>query len=411
MFKVKNWFDFSNIKDVAEGLWTIEAGGRKIASGKIPALDVAAGGEKEFRLELPDVAYEPEVEYFLNLSFQTKTDAPMVKRGYEIAWEQFKLPVYREPFVMKASSLQAVKVVEDDSVVTLSGEDFAAEFDKGKGTISSLRYKGKELLARGPLPDFWRAFTDNDARPLKRRRYSKIWRKVGPGWQVRNVTVRRKSAGVVSIEVKGELPDVKGVCTVTYSFCGNGEIEVFVKYEPGEKIEKLKGPHRFGMELVAVGGLEKMSWFGRGPRPTYCDRKFERVGLFSSTVDTEWVDYSRPQENGNKVDVRWVALTDDTGTGLLFKGEPLVSVGAKHYSKEQMQKCRYSFQMHRSEDIYVNIDMAQLGVGGINSWGATALDEYRLENEAMSYRFRMRGFDGGIAGAEVLMKQWLEVSP
>jgi beta-galactosidase len=397
-FKVKNWFDFSNIKNVAEGVWTVEAEGRRIAAGQVPELDVEAGGEGEFGLKLPVIAAEPGVEYFLNLSFSTKTDAPLVKRGHEISWEQFKLPVYRERPGTRGSSLPALEVVENKDVVKLRGEDFAVEFDKLKGTISSLRYKGKELIVRGPLPDFWRAYTDNDKRPLKRKRYSEIWRKVGPGWKVSYVMVRQQNPAVVLVDVAGELPEVGAIYDVRYSFYGDGEIEVLAKYVPWDKGEKTEGPHRLGMELIAAGGLEKLSWFGRGPNPTYWDRKFERVGLFGSTVDKEWVDYSRPQENGNKVDVRWFALTDDAGTGLLFRGDPLVSVGARHYSKDQMEQSRYSFQMERSEDIYVNIDMAQLGLGGINSWGARALYAYRLENEAMSYGFRMCAFEGGSAG-------------
>ena len=411
LFKVKNWFDFSNIKDVADGVWRIEGSGRRIAGGAVPELDVTPGGEQEFRLKLPVITAEPGIEYFLNLSFVTKHDTALVKRGHEISWEQFKLPVYKEQPVIAVSSVGALKVLENEDVVDVSGRDFSVRFDRNKGTISSLRYKDKELLERGPLPDFWRAYTDNDKRPLRRGRYSAIWRKVGPGWKVKAVTVVRKGPGVVFVDVKGELPDVKGTYDVTYSIYGSGEMGVFAEYRPGEQSKKLRGPHRFGMELITRKGLEKMSWFGRGPEPTYWDRKFERVGLFSSTVDKEWVDYSRPQENGNKVDVRWLMLTDDRGVGLLFKGEPLLSVGARHYSKNQMEKSKYSFEMERSEGVYVNIDMAQLGLGGINSWGARALEAYRLENEAMSYGFRMRAFEGGIEGAQSIMKQWGRISP
>ncbi|MHC4213215.1 MAG: beta-galactosidase, LacZ type [Planctomycetota bacterium] len=392
-FKVKNWFDFSNIKDVAEGTWAIEANGRRIAGGDIPVLDVPAGDEKEFNLKLPSISSEPGVEYFLNLSFVTKNDAPLVNRGHEIAWEQFKLPLYKELSAV-SSEQPELKMIEQDNVVQLA-----------RGTISSLRYKEKDLISRGPLPDFWRPFNDNEARPLKRRKYNDIWRNVGPGWKVTQVKVLRKGPGVVIIEVAGALPDVKATCGITYVFNGNGEIEVSVNYEPGKPNKKWKGPHRFGVELLARAGLENVSWFGRGPNPTYSDRKFERVGLFESTVDKEWIDYSRPQENGNKVDVRWITLMDDAGTGLLFKGEPILSVGARHYSKDQMEKSRYSFQMKRSEDIYVNIDMRQLGVGGINSWSATALKPYLLKNEPMSYRFRMHPFDGGIERVRELLKK------
>ena len=404
LFKVKNWFDFSNIEDIAEGLWTIEANGKKLTAGKIPQLSVPPGGEQQFQLELPAIEPEPNVEYFLNLSFVTKNNTPLVKRGHEIAWEQFKLPYGAARSTPSTNMLPELKVAESTDTITMTGKTFALIFDKTKGTISSFQYQGRELLSRGPLPDFWRANTDNDRGGFRRKRYNRIWRNVGPNWNVQQVTTRKLTPQITHIDVRGELPDVNARFDVTYSIHGNGRVEVSAKYEPGQVSSKLKGPHRFGMELLLPAGFENISWFGRGPAPTYCDRKFERIGLFSSTVDKQWIDYSRPQENGNKVDVRWVAITDAAGTGLLFKGEPLLSVGARHYSKKEIENARYSFQMHRSEDVYLNIDLSQLGVGGNTSWGATALDEYRLKNGPMSYKFRIVPFEGGIEQAEMLAK-------
>ena len=389
--KVKNRFDFSNIKDVAEGIWRIEANGKQIAAGTIDKLNIPAGKAKALQLDLPEISPEPGVEFFLNLSFVTKNDTALIKRGHEIAFEQFKLPVYHKPDMAKIASMPPVKVTDQGDAVTIKGKNFTVDFDKKTGTISSYTYKGKQLIARGPLPDFWRAYTDNDERPLKHKKYSEIWRTVAAGWKVAGVSVTSEDNAAL-VKVQGELPDVNGKYNVRYTIYGTGEIKVYARYQGSEK--EIKGPHRIGMELMVPAGFENITWFGRGPNPTYSDRKFERVGIYNGTVDEQWVDYSRPQENGNKVDVRWVLLKDGDGSGLLFRGSPVLSVSARHYSKNEMEKAKYSFEMKRSEDIHLNIDLAQLGVGGNNSWGATALDDYQLKNEPTAYRFYMRPFDG-----------------
>jgi beta-galactosidase len=117
------------------------------------------------------------------------------------------------------------------------------------------------------------------------------------------------------------------------------------------------------------------------------------VGAYDSTVTDEWVDYSRPQENGNKVDVRWVALTNDAGVGLLAEGMPLLSVGARHVTKADMEQARYSFELPTRAETYLNLDLAQMGVGGIDSWSSLAypLPAYRIPADrphSFSYRLR-----------------------
>src|SRR6266545_4938097 len=91
--QVKNWFFFTNPKDPAEGSWEVRAGGRTVASGKLPALDIEPLEEKEFTLALPKLDPQPGVEYLLNVSFALKADTIWAARGHEIAWDQFPLPV------------------------------------------------------------------------------------------------------------------------------------------------------------------------------------------------------------------------------------------------------------------------------------------------------------------------------
>jgi beta-galactosidase len=148
---------------------------------------------------------------------------------------------------------------------------------------------------------------------------------------------------------------------------------------------------------VVAPGLENIEWYGRGPIETYIDRPFERVGVYKSTVTKEWVDYMRPQENGNKTDVRWVALTNAQGVGLLAVGEAPLSVGAKHFPKEDIERAAYTFQMTPRPEIYLNLDARQMGVGGIDSWSPNALPmlPYRIDaNQRHSFRYRLSPIDG-----------------
>ena len=168
---------------------------------------------------------------------------------------------------------------------------------------------------------------------------------------------------------------------MTYDIRGSGEVVVEASYSPGQ------GPvammPRFGLELVATPGLERIAWYGRGPAETYSDRAFERVGVYTSTVSREWVEYARPQENGNKADVRWVELTNPQGFGLRAEGLPLLSVAARHFTSSDIEQAAYSFELPARQEIYLNLDMAQMGVGGIDSWTKLAypMDAYRIAGD------------------------------
>jgi beta-galactosidase len=121
------------------------------------------------------------------------------------------------------------------------------------------------------------------------------------------------------------------------------------------------------------------------------------VGVYKSTVAGQWVEYSRPQENGNKTDVRWVALTNAQGLGLLAVGDPTLEVAARHFTKDDMERAGYTFQMQPHPEIYLNLDGKQMGVGGINSWSPDALPTkpYRIpSDQAYSYRYRLTPVEG-----------------
>ncbi len=400
--KVHNWYDFINAKEIAEGSWEVTANGKKLTSGKLPELDIAPHQEKEFTLNLPKVKPAPGTEYWLNLVFTAKEDLPWAKRGHELAYEQFALAA-APPAKAEIAQLPAVRAEESGSRLTLSGKDFSIDFDTAAGAITSFTYQGTKLLERGPMPDFWRATTDNDAGAWKAIRGTAankpdqdihIWRDAAASWHVRDVKME-KQPNASKVSFYGDLPKFQAGYSVSYTVYGSGDIVVDATYTPGP--QKLAMMPRFGMELVTAPGLENVAWYGRGPVDTYNDRNFERVGEYSTTVDRLWVDYSRPQENGNKNDVRWLALTNAEGKGLLAVGMPLLSVRAQHYTKDDIEKSAYSFQLTRKPEVYLNLDLKQMGVGGIDSWSPNAypMAPYRIDgNSPRSYKFRLTPVSG-----------------
>ncbi len=384
---MRSWFDAVNVKDVAEGVWEVTKNGARVASGSLPDLDVAPRQEREFSLTLPALAAEPGAEYWLNVSFRLKGDARWAKKGHELAWEQWKLPVDAPAAAPAAAPTRPLRIADGSPYVRLSGRDFALVFDRLNGYLVSYSYKGAPMIDRGPVPEFWRAMTDNDLGAWKsvgtRARTDAtqdilVWREAGASWKVTDVQVGRVDESTATIVVRGVLPLVDAKYAASYTIREDGELTVKAEYQPGAK--PLAMMPRFGMELVVAPGFERMTWYGRGPAETYVDRAFERVGVYSSTVGAEWVEYSRPQANGNKTDVRWVELINEKGVGLRVEGMPLVGVEAHHASRRQIEEAAYAYQMTPRPEVYLTVDFMQMGAGGIDSWSRQAypMEPYRI---------------------------------
>jgi len=404
--RVKNWHDFVNASDVAEGRWAVMADGDTVASGNFPALDIAPRQEKEFTLPLPALTPAPGVTYWLNVSFVLKQDTAWAAKGFEVAWDQFELPARAAAPVFAAAGDLSVVDAPGTDAYRFSGSNWAMTFDKVTGTIGSYYYKGVRLIDRGPRPDFWRAATDNDLGGWKAvmTRVAQeqglnigLWRAASAAWTITAMNVERVSPSTARLTVGAELPAVGGASIrMVYTIHATGDVVVETAYTPGAGKDLPMMP-RFGTELLVSGGLENVAWYGRGPKETYIDRQFERVGVYRSTVDGEWVDYSQPQENGNKTDVRWVALTNANGVGLLAVGAPTLSVSARHYAKDDIDRAKYTWEMTKRGIVFLNLDWRQMGVGGIDSWSPNAwpMAPYRIDaSQPMSFKYRLSPVEG-----------------
>ena len=384
--KIKNWFDFTPLGANISGEWKVEADGKKIGGGKIPIAGIAPHTEKTVSLKLPSITPEAGKEYFLTVEFRATNEYhPLVKKGHLLAWDQFKLPMSKAA-VAKVSN-KPVKIDQSAEKITVSGDGFEVIFSKASGTMLSFKAGGHDLIAGGGYPELSRAQVDNERR--QRPKPNPAWDTTGRKAKPESVTAAMEGKAA-KITVVKNLPDVKGTFKSIYTISGDGDVLVEADYDFQQTPKKMLPPLRVGMEWIIPAAFKKITWFGRGGE-TYSDRNFEPIGLFTGSVDEQWIDYSRPQANGNKTDVRRVSLTDAAGNGLLVTAvsAPL-QVAARHYSTATMRDNDYSFQMERSANIFLNIDAAQCGVGGINSWGSIPLTKYRLTKKNYSYAYRMQ---------------------
>ncbi|MFF4627597.1 glycoside hydrolase family 2 TIM barrel-domain containing protein [Streptomyces griseorubiginosus] len=385
---------FTNLREY-EGSWTLSADGNVVQRGKLTRdqLDVAPLSSKDITVpyRLPS-APAPGTEYFLRLSFTTRESTPWARSGFEVAAQQLAVDAGSPAVTPVPLAKVPVLTYKDTSAqVAVSGKDFSVVVDKGSGIITSYRAHGTRLLTSGPVPNFWRAPTDNDHGNGQHVR-NQTWRDAGAHRTVTGVGVRAVGERAVEIKVSGTLPTTtESTYTTTYTVFGNGEIKVDNTLHPGAS--SLPYIPEVGTILFLPRGLDRLHWFGRGPEENHWDRNDGTdVGLWSGTVAEQWTPYIRPQENGNKTDVRWAALTGRDGVGLLVSGEPLLEVNASHFTPEDLSNgVRHDYQLTPRDAVVLRVNHRQMGVGGDNSWGAHTHDEYKLfADRDYAYTYRLR---------------------
>ncbi len=392
---VTNSYQFRDLRNVRL-VWRRLADGTPLDSGTIEDLDIPAGERREIDLPLPGTAPIRDAEYHLTVSFRLKTAEALVPAGHEIAWEQFPLPVAVQLPIEEPVAFPPLTLDERDSVVVVSGDRFGVTFDVRNGELLSYRYRGRELIRQPLRPNFWRAPNDNDFGGDWQNKLA-VWKSAGDRWEFRYVRVEQPGPDEVRVTVTGLIRPVSGTYTSVYTVRASGEVAVENRFEPGR--DSMPRMPRFGMRMTMPAGFDRIEWFGRGPHESYWDRQAGApVGRYRGTVAEQFHPYVRPQETGNKTEVRWMAVTDREGAGLLFVGAPLLSASALHFAMEDLDPGPEKLPVHAGDlepraETYLHLDYRQMGVGGTNSWGVTALPQYSLPYQEYRYGFRFRGID------------------
>jgi len=409
IISIKNKYSFINLSEF-DFTWEVTGDGMVIDNGELKNIKLKPGEVAKIKTGMK-VSAKPGVEYFLTVRAKLKKDNGLVEAGTELAAEQFKLPMFKAVAKTNTAKFAALKLDDNGTVATVSGDGFSIQFDKKNGVVSSFKKGKTEFLKSGPVPNFWRAPIDNDFGNGVYKR-NRVWRKAGENRKVTEASVSKIGDNKVMVNFKFNLMNEENESIATYSSVytvyGSGDVVVNNHF----KMIKEKLPHilRMGMNLVMPRKFDQMSWLGRGPQESYWDRKTAAfVGLYSGSVADQYWAYLRPQENGNKTDVRWLAITDKKGNGLFFAGMPLLEVSAHHNIMEDFESPertdgrqrpgtkvvnRHTTDVKPRELTSVNIDYKQMGVGGDNSWGAHTHPQYSLLDKEYSYSFRMRAISG-----------------
>jgi beta-galactosidase len=385
--KVTNRNSFLNLSDY-EARWSVtDSDGKEIQSGVLKPIDCAPGKSCELKIPVEKIR-NPNLgaEFWLRVSFQTRTDSVWAKAGYEVAAQQTQLEV-ETPAISKieASDLPSLNLIQNADAVKIEGTNFSATFSRAAGTLTSLDFHGREIFAAttnefsGPVLQLFRAPTDNDKGFGKW--LARDWREAGLSNLVRRVNsfevVREKSGEIkIKTEMTGSAKNGGYKLKTFWTIRGDGSVEMENNFSPFGNLPLLP---RIGIVMRLANDFENVRWLGRGPWENYSDRKGSAaVGVWSSTVDDQYVPYVRPQENGNKEGARWLTLTDAKGNGLKISAvENPFSFSVLHFTAGDLATARHNYELKPRKEIILSLDAKMSGLGN-SSCGPGILEKFSV---------------------------------
>lgn len=410
-FTIDNSFDFTTL-DKYDLAWEISADGEVQYSGQQPMPAIAPGASKTISLALPPLPQRSDKEFFITLSAVTRTPEALLPVNHQLAFEQFKLPVgYAAPSpatAIKLSKHKPLQVSQDRQGIYISNDHINLHFDNANGWLSRYTVGGQSLLKEPLSANFWRAPTDNDL-GNRMHQWAATWQAAAANLKLESLSSKRLRQGKQQgIQVTADYlsSDFDGYYRVIYQIQPDGQIHVNsrLELEAGQALANLP---RFGMQLTLPGDYQQLSWFGRGPHESYADRKTSAaIGLYKALVKDQIHHYVRPQENANRTDVRWVALTSTKGSGLMAIGDKPLSTSAWPYRQSDIDfiagqdgeasasglvpvTSKRGAEVPMRDLVTLNIDHKQMGVGGDTSWGRLVHPQYTLPAQSYEYGFTL----------------------
>jgi beta-galactosidase len=405
--KITNYHHFKNLNEL-DGSWALMLNGEVVQQGN---LDLNLPAQQFTTVKIPVKAVDEAGEQILLVSFGLKEDLGWAEAGHEIAWEQFVLPSGKMSGPVKPDG--KIQVEETEDALTVSGGNFNYTLDKGTGQVTSLLFKGKEYLERGPEFMVWRPPTANDMDPWGSYRFYGTNVTEGYGRSIDNqlrtlglrdmkievddIAVVKNTGSEVSVRIKAwsttSLTMAQGYMNryaafernETWTFLADGSIGIEQEIVPhGVMPEMLP---REGMQFLLPLEFNQVEWYGRGPFETYPDRKTgAKAGIYQSDADAMYEPYIIPQEYGNRSDVRWLKVQNAEGLGLKIEGDDLLNFSLRKYSTDNLSRSMYSYQLKETPHTVLNVDYALSGVGGT---AQRQLERYRLKPAARSYSIKI----------------------
>ncbi|MFA9480476.1 beta-galactosidase domain 4-containing protein, partial [Phycisphaerales bacterium AB-hyl4] len=334
-------------------------------------------------------------EYHLDLTFGLARATPWAQAGYELCEVQFALP-WEAPVVppRRRETLAILREVKHVSEPRFVADGSELAFDPVFGRVTLWRMAGQDLLTEGPRLQLWRAPIDNE-RMGSGKAIREGWLKAKLDQlqhRIDNVEIEPLDEHATQFRVEARIaPPTSAIalrCRYVYTLFGSGELTIAVEGTfTGDWPEMLP---RIGLELAMPGKFDQVTWFGLGPGENYTDtRRATRVDVHHATVDQLYTPYVYPQENGNRSDVRWLALRNTSGAGLLVLGQPYINFSAHRYTVGDLQHATHTSELWPRPFITLHLDHAQNGIGS-GSCGTRLSEAYQLKPKPFAFSVHLR---------------------
>ncbi len=386
--------------------WEVMKNGTVVRTGRVENLNVAPQQTAKIKLDLGKTCACSE--WLLNVRYVQKQREGLIPTGHIVAKDQLVLNAYKAPAMTLQNvtdmNIQTALPRIDDAnsqCVMIEGENFNIQFAKADGFMDKYMVDGLDMIKEGAklTPNFWRAPTDNDFGAGLQQKYA-VWK--NPEFKLTSLKSEMKD-GLAVVSAEYEMPSVFAgtKLQLTYEINNRGAVKVNQKLV-AEKGAKVSNIFRFGMQMVMPKSFENISYYGRGPVENYIDRKWAtELGVYNQTVTDQFYAYIRPQENGNKTDIRWWKQLNEAGRGLQFVAEAPFSASALHYTIESLdsgweKKQEHSNEVEPADLTNLLIDKVQMGLGCVDSWGAIPREEYMLPYGDYEFTFIMQPINNSI---------------
>ena len=377
--------------------WEVINNGKSVRTGIVENLDVAPRQTVPYKIDFGKL--DESGEWLLNVKYIQKTSENLVPAGHVVAKNQIVLKGY-DASDMKFENIAEknipviAPVANDENVncLEVSGETFNIQFNKQSGFMDSYCVNGTQMINEDAqlTPNFWRAPTDNDYGAGLQNKYA-VWKNP----EIKLVSMKHESVNdMIVVSAEYDIASVSAKLYLTYTINNQGAVKVTQKMV-ADKSAKVSDMFRFGMQMPMPESFENIVYYGRGPVENYIDRNHSTdIGIYSQTVTEQFYPYIRPQENGNKTDIRWWKLFNEEGKGLMFVAEKPFSASALHYTMESLDDGSEKNQRHSNEVVpskltNLLIDKVQQGLACVDSWGAIPRPEYRIPYDDYKFTFIM----------------------
>ncbi len=383
LIRMLSYFNFDNLNEY-NVFWTINEDATKIQSGKLDGLSLNPGARKIIKVPFKTITPKPITEYWLRISIQLKEDKNWAKAGHEIAKQQFKLPVESLVIAKKQTKLALPVFNETDDLIVITGKGFKAAVNKKSGLLAEYK-KGNETIITSELkPNFWRPLTDNDERGWRAQQLISVWKDLPEKLKLSSLDV-----DAFSSTVKAKLSSEGLILQLSYIFEADGTVNVDYDLSIPEEMPE---PIKVGMKMGVSNELQQMAFYGKGPFENYSDRKIAAdVDIFTGTVNDFYYNYVKPQESSNHTCVRWLALTDNSKSGLMVVAGTPIQTSVWPYTAQNIHEAQHPTELVKADELTVNINYKMAGVGGNDSWSINArpIEKYRLLEKQYSFGFKL----------------------